>query len=538
VDGQHSRRMRRAVVAAAVAGTFLLLPTAAFGHAALVVADPGDRAILDEPPTQVALAFNEPVSVPSGGMRLFDSDARRMPTGPVEQPTAETVVLPLEQLDPGGYVVTWRVVSADDHPIAGVLTFRVGDGPQVDDAIVAELFGGAGRTATGIVGPAVRALAYLGTLLAAGGALAGWWFATEATHRAVVRRATIGGAVLGVAASLAAVVVQSAALTGRLAEAFDGAVLVEILGSGFGQGTALRVIWLPVLALFVSRGAPGWAQAGAGAIAAASFALDGHQRSVDPTWLLASADVVHLAAAAVWASGLVVVARFAEPFAEPMRRFSRAALVSVGTVLATGLVMAGVLVRAPRALATPYGWTLLVKVVIVGVVVVIALVNRRRLVPALAAGHAGAPVRLRAAMRAEAVLLAAVLVGSAALATQPPAFQVAGVGGAFQTVVELDDGHQVELVVDPNRVGLNALHVYVLDTTGRPAGDVEDLLLELTFVPEQVGPIPIEPFAAGPGHWIANVDDLRFPGEWRVRVVAGIDRFTEAAAEVTVHVNP
>jgi copper transport protein len=538
VGVQRSRRAWRSSTVLVVAVAMMLLaPTTAWAHAALIDADPADRAILDESPAAVTLTFNESVSVPTGGVRLFDADARPVAAGPVDQPTPETVALPLDGLEPGGYVVTWRVVSDDSHPIAGVLSFRIGDGPAVDDTVIAELFGGAGRTTTGIAGPLVRALAYLGTLLAAGGALAGWWFATTAEQRAVVRRTTSGGAIIGVVASLASVVVQATALTGRLAEAFTGSVLTEILASGFGQGTALRVIWLPVLALFVFRNAPGWAQAGAGAIAAASFALDGHQRSVDPTWLLASADVIHVAAAAVWAGGLVAVARFAAPLAEPVRRFSRAALASVGVVAATGLVMSAVLVRAPRALDTPYGWTLVAKVAIVAVVIGVAVFNRRLLLPGLDTDDRASD-RLRATMRTEAALLAAVLVASAALATQPPAVQVAGVGGAFQTLVPLDADHELELVVDPNRVGLNALHVYVLDAAGRPAGDVEDLVLELTYVPEQIGPISIEPFPAGPGHWIANIDDLRFAGEWRVRAVAGIGRFTEASAEVTVHVNP
>ena len=78
----------------------------------------------------------------------------------------------------------------------------------------------------------------------------------------------------------------------------------------------------------------------------------------------------------------------------------------------------------------------------------------------------------------------------------------------------------------------------LLDETGRPADDVEDLHLELTYVPEDIGPFQVEPFFVGAGHWTANVDTLRFPGEWRIDVVAGIDRFTEARATTRVVGSP
>jgi len=93
-------------------------------------------------------------------------------------------------------------------------------------------------------------------------------------------------------------------------------------------------------------------------------------------------------------------------------------------------------------------------------------------------------------------------------------------------------------VVDPNSVGRNTLHLYVLDATGRPSDQVDDLRLELTYTPAGVGPFRLTPFAAGPGHWIASTEDLSFAGEWEIRVVAGVDRFTEVTTTVTVPVAP
>ncbi len=93
----------------------------------------------------------------------------------------------------------------------------------------------------------------------------------------------------------------------------------------------------------------------------------------------------------------------------------------------------------------------------------------------------------------------------------------------FQTEVPLGEEHQVEVVVDPNVAGSNAIHVFAVDDTGRPSTRIEDL-----------GPIEITPFTAGPGHWATTTDELRFPGDWEVRVIGGLDRFTEVDARTVV----
>lgn len=123
------------------------------------------------------------------------------------------------------------------------------------------------------------------------------------------------------------------------------------------------------------------------------------------------------------------------------------------------------------------------------------------------------------------------------LVSQRPAAAEAGITGAYQTTLALSDDYDIDLVVDPNRVGLNAVHVYMLDKTGRPVGEFDDLRLELTYIPQRIGPIEIEPYVVGPGHWVANIQDLRFPGRWQIRIVAGLDRFTQLEVTDEVVVN-
>ena len=204
-----------------------------------------------------------------------------------------------------------------------------------------------------------------------------------------------------------------------------------------------------------------------------------------------------------------------------------------------GSAMSWALVRQPRALtSTDYGWTLVVKVALVAVVAVVGLYNNRRLVPAItkrssteAWGH------LRRTTTVEVGLLLLVVLATAFLVNLRPAAEEAGITGPFDTIVSMDEGIDLNLVVDPNRAGFNSIHMYLFDATGRPLSDADSVTLRLSQAERDIGPIEREPFVAGPGHWQVDGRDLAFAGAWQVEVVIGVDRFTEVSTEVTVVVN-
>jgi copper transport protein len=585
-----------AAVLLAVLTSVLLVATGvtpALAHAVLVEAVPADRSALPGPPDGVRLTFSEPVEVTSGALRVFDADAQRVDLGPrvAGDPAVVAVALPPDLPD-GGYVATYRVTSADSHVVAGVLTFTVGDAPPVGDDLVAELFGGAGGDLSGVLGPALRGLGYVATLFAAGAVVIAAGVLRLAEDRARARRLARAAAGVGVAAALLAVPVHVAAVTGTsLLGSLAPGVLGEVAATSFATATVVRLVGLVALLANWRPGAdrsawqllvPGLA----GALVLGSFVLDGHQRSMEPQALLVAADAVHLTAGAVWFAGLVLLvpvlrrpaiedersagaapggAMGAAPGAGPgvatgvatgtatgaasdaarvVSRFSTVALVAAVAVLASGLAMSSVLVGAPGALvSTGYGRTLLLKVGAVGVVLLLAAVNRRRLVPAIErrdrdAGADAAWRALRRTVRAEALLVVMVLFVTGTLVSQRPAAVEAGLTGSLQTAAPLTDELTVDLVVDPNRAGRNTLHLYVVEPTGRPTDTVEDLSLELTFVPEGIGPIELELFPVGPGHWTGTVDAFAFPGAWEVRVVAAVGRFDEASVTLPITVAP
>jgi copper transport protein len=386
-------------------------------------------------------------------------------------------------------------------------------------------------------------------LLAAGGALFLAFVHDGGADRRRLTRVVVAAAAVGAFGLLAGVPVQAARATGLgwTAIVRDG-VLGDTLGEGVGWSVATGLIGLGLIVVGLGRSA---AVAVVGAIvAAASFALTGHTRVSAPVWLATTVDAFHLVAVATWFGGLVLlatalVARRARPVGERavlVVRFSALAAVVLTVVLAAGLTLGWFEVRAVRALtSTTYGWLFLVKVTIVAGVVAVAAWNRWRLLPAVTGDGEDedrneAAARLRRAVTFEVAGLVAVVGVTALLVNVTPARVEAGVGTTFSTTVPIGDG-SVNVVVDPNRVGRNALHLYLSDATGRP-GTAEELAVELSLPAADIGPLRRLPVDIGSGHWLLTTDDLSISGRWRIDVVARVDQFTEETATTEVVVNP
>ena len=91
----------------------------ASAHAELVSTDPGEGARLDGVPSRVTLQFSESVSLGAGYARVLDAGGARVDTGSASV-DGDVLTIPLRTgLGEGGYLVTYRVVSADAHPIPG-----------------------------------------------------------------------------------------------------------------------------------------------------------------------------------------------------------------------------------------------------------------------------------------------------------------------------------------------------------------------------------------------------------------------------------
>src|SRR5215831_4652541 len=128
--------VRRLVVGAAFAVVVVLVTAGpAAAHATLESTSPADGEHLDKAPSQVTLTFSEDIGAPPGAVRVFNAQGHRVDNGDVSA-RDNTATVKLDSIGDGGYIVTWRVISADSHPVNGAFTFTVGNGTAASAGLV------------------------------------------------------------------------------------------------------------------------------------------------------------------------------------------------------------------------------------------------------------------------------------------------------------------------------------------------------------------------------------------------------------------
>jgi copper transport protein len=138
-------------------------PSSALAHATLEASTPERGAKLDAVPQQVALRFDEAVEASFGALRVFDQSGREVQAGKPFRPggDASRVAVKLRAgTKPGGFTVTYRVVSADSHPVSGGFVFTVGDAAAPAKTVDELLQGSDSGPVTATAFSAVRAVQY------------------------------------------------------------------------------------------------------------------------------------------------------------------------------------------------------------------------------------------------------------------------------------------------------------------------------------------------------------------------------------------
>jgi copper resistance protein C len=120
--------MRRLAAVALLAGlTFVGLATPALAHNSLIGSSPADKATVDAGPQTITLTFDQPVQDGDGvnTISIRDPQGNHWEAGP-PQASGSEVTAPVRPLGPSGvYSITWRVLSADGHPVQGALSFTL-----------------------------------------------------------------------------------------------------------------------------------------------------------------------------------------------------------------------------------------------------------------------------------------------------------------------------------------------------------------------------------------------------------------------------
>ncbi|BCM68144.1 MULTISPECIES: copper resistance CopC/CopD family protein [Streptomyces] len=386
----------------AVTGALLAGAGPASAHAALTGSDPAQGVVADKAPTQVSLTFSEKVALNDGSLRVLDPRGTPVQTGSPANVSGTTYAVKLKSgLAKGTYTVTYQVVSADSHPVAGAYTFSVG---APSETVVSGAGPAAGGGVVGGLYAFGRYMSYAGFTVLAGGAafvLACW---RRGAGVRPLQRLVVGGWVTLTAATLWLLLLRGSYTgSGKFADVFDLDLLGQVLQTKTGAALVSRLLLLAAAALFVAvlfgaytRREEGpekrdltFGLAVGGVVVAAglasSWAMAEHASTGLQPGLAMPVDVLHLLAVAAWLGGLtaLLTALYRAPAETPVeaaavRRFSRLAFGSVLVLVATGVYQSWRQLGSWSAFTeTRYGQLLLVKIALVAVLVAVAAVSRR-----------------------------------------------------------------------------------------------------------------------------------------------------------------
>jgi copper transport protein len=549
-----SRIARQLVAALAIlVGVLALGTTAASAHATLESSSPADGQSVPASPSEIRITFSEAVTTISGGLSVLDADGKTVDVGNSEVVDGRTLVAPIsETLSDGTYVTTYRVLSADGHPVSGSLLFGVGEGALDRSAQPSSN----GDRLWEIIGGISRFIMYLAALIAAGVAFFLAFIHDRAEDRWRIVPFVRIGSLLALLSATGIVMSQAALLTGKGAGAVtDSNVLRDVLNQNLGWSLALLMIGLA--AVHLSTDIPKKVVSNSlalfgGLAVTVSFAVWGHATELSPKAISLAADAIHATAAALWLGGLVglvMVLSLRTPdtvraTAGIISRFSLMAFWSVIALAIAGLTLTitGSDASLNSILTTTWGQLVLAKIGLTLIVVLIAAWNRRTLVPSLISPteNTGELVVRWAAflrtIRAEAVLLVAVVALTAIVVNVPPARTAVVAKTDRVDITQRVDTGNVQLSVDPAIVGPNTVAVRYTDGTGQPINVANSMSIEFSQPSAGLEPITRQVPASEPGVFVIQGNELSIPGTWTITIAVRTGDFTEQRTSFEVPV--
>ncbi|CAA9410719.1 MAG: Copper resistance protein D, partial [uncultured Quadrisphaera sp.] len=545
--GRRAPARRLAAALLAAVALVWALPAQAPAHAVLEHTAPHQNASVQAAPRQVRLEFNEPVEASLGAIRVYDQQGARVDQATVSYAPGgqSAVVVGLRDGLPRGiYTTTYRVVSADGHPVSGGFAFGVGravsasrDTPQVADLLARAA---AGPAVEGVYGIA-RGLHYAALLLVVGAVFFRLLVWPAIRPPRWPARVLVTAAAVGLGSALAAVALQGALGAGvGLTGALDAEVLRGSLDSRTGTAWLLRAALWAFLLVFAAlyrdlrtrREALGLALPAAVLVGTLPYA--GHAETQAPQAVLVPADVLHVLAAGAWLGGLVLLLVCFWPrrgdgpgdgAATATARFSRLALPAIVVLAGAGIAQSWFYLGSVGAIVdSTYGWALVAKVAVLGLIVAAAAGSRRR-TARLARGDVGGVHGLRRAMQAEVVLAVLVLAATATLVRAAPPATIDG----GPVIRELDLGPmRLQLDIEPGDVGPADYHLYLFDRrTGAQVDRVEELTVQLVQPEKGIGPITLDIPRKGPAHYELRDSTLGVSGTWRAAITARVSEFDQ-----------
>ncbi|MGO4621536.1 copper resistance CopC/CopD family protein [Ensifer sp. 2YAB10] len=513
----------------------LMQVTVAFAHASLNTSEPKDGSVVDTAPSVYMLTFSEPVSPLS--LKLVGPDGTAIPLDRFELKDRLLEIMAPTGLGRGTHVLSWRVTSADGHPIGGSVVFSLGA------ASTTPLATGDKIDWSARAGVLLSKLAlYVGLFIGVGGAFSRHWLLDGSRSGRNVVAAALGTGGLG---AVAAVGFQGLdALGVPLAHLVEPVVWSTAMATSFGVTAvaAFSAFGVAAVALRAKGRLARTSSLAALVVSSAALSLSGHAATAEPQWLMRPAVFLHVIAVSLWIGALAplgLALHGKDPAAlRALRRFSMAIPYAVLVLVAAGVALAIVQVEKPAALIeTAYGRVFMVKMALLTGLFLLAIVNRWRLTEPTMAGDRAAMKRLVRSIAAETLIVFLIFGAVSCWRFTPPPRALLALAAQSASVHIHIEKAMVLVDVAPGRVGEVDVSINTLSGELEPLA-AKEVMLVLSKPDAGIEPFKRAAVRRGQADWQVEHMNIPLPGTWQVRVDILINDFEKVTLSDQIGIAP
>jgi copper transport protein len=510
-----------------------LLTGRAFAHASLLSVIPSDGTTVAAAPSSLSLKFNEQVAPVT--LKLIAPDGRSVPLTPDVNGPSLNMPAPAG-LGDGTYALSWRVISADGHPVGGTTTFSIG----------APSSGGAPQERAIIDWPvrvgiwASRVLTYAGLFIGVGGIFFLRWFGDGAAGLCAARVATI----IGLAALVCSVGFQGLDVTDQsLDNLLSPQTWQEGMASSFGLFAGIVLVGLALALVATARVGYErlWSLLGFLCVGL-SLAMTGHASTADPQWLTRPAVFLHTSVVAFWVGSLIPLGVLlrgpAEAAVKPLRRFSATIPALLLLLLAAGVALAIVQLGVPgELLGTDYGHVFIAKMAFVVVLLGLAAFNRWGLTGSVLADAGAARNHLVRSIGIELGLVLVIFGIVALWRFTPPPRALLEAAAQPASLEPMSSEGMAEVIISPGHAGPVKVDISVMGPNMGPLA-AQGVTVDFSNKDEGIEPIEREAKLRPDGSW--HIDDLTLPagGLWQIELDILVSDFKEIDLSDQVDIRP
>lgn len=518
---QHCLRRAKFTFLILAAAVLQLCSVAACAHASLIESLPADASVLGAAPAEVVLHFNEAVAPLV--FKLVAPDGAIQPLNRIAViPDGLNITLPPAGAA-GTYMLSWRVISADGHPVGGALSYSIGSRSATAESVVSS----SAPMLTAVIWLARFGL-YVALFLSIGGLAFRAWFAADADTDKPSRWINTLLCASWLLLPLAVGTHGLDALSASWDQLLSWAPWKTSLGTSYGI-TAVLMLAASLCAYIgnLNKRSRPIASVIALCLLAAAFACSGHASTAPPTWLARPVVWLHVLAICLWTGSLLPLMFLIHKAQGPqvLHRFSRIIPWVLALLLASGVILTTLQLRHVNELwLSDYGKILSVKLMLLSALLVVAAFNRYALTAGAGRGEPRAILWMKRLIALEVMLVLLILAAATTWRfTPPPRAQAPALTVASHLHIHTPEA-MADITLLPHSNRQVEAQVFLANGEGSPL-TAKEVLLKLSSPQQGLEPLEVPMQLGDKLTWQTKAFALPATGHWHVRLEILISDF-------------